>query len=85
MPKTKSKTKFKTDNFDLMEYLQLYHNSKFNLYIKDSQLFQSGKGIYTHDYIPGNSFIDFYEGNLIEFIKGGSELFVSYGDSYWSN
>jgi hypothetical protein len=75
MPKTKSKTKSKTDNFDLMEYLQLYHNSKFDLYIKDSQLFQSGKGVYTHDYIPANSFIDFYEGNLIEFIKGGIYYF----------
>ena len=75
MPKTKSKTKSKTDNFDLMEYLQLYHNSKFDLYIKDSQLFQSGKGVYTHDYIPANSFIDLYEGHLIEFIKGGTYYF----------
>ena len=73
MPKTKSKSK--TDNFDLMEYLQLYHNSKFNLYIDDSQLFQSGKGVYTNDFIPANSFVDFYEGNLIEFIKGGIYYF----------
>jgi len=72
---TKSKKSIKSDKFDFMEYLQLYHNSKFNLYIKDSQLFQSGKGVYTHDYIPANSFIDFYEGDLVEFIKGGTYFF----------
>ena len=55
-----------------MEYLQLYHNSAFDLYIKDSQLYQSGKGVFTRDFIPAKTFIDFYQGNLIQFIKGGT-------------
>jgi hypothetical protein len=71
---TKSK-KTKSDNFDFTEYLQLYHNSPFNLYIKDSQLYQSGQGVFTHDFIPAKSFIDFYQGYLTEFIKGGTYFY----------
>ena len=72
---TKSKKSIKSDKFDFMEYLQLYHNSSFNLYIKDSQLFQSGKGVFTHDFIPANTFIDFYQGYLSEHIKGGTYFY----------
>ena len=68
---TKSEsTKF--EKFDFMEYLQLYHNSAFDLYIKDSQLYQSGKGVFTRDFIPAKTFIDFYQGCLFQFIKGGT-------------
>lgn len=42
------------------------HESGFNLYIEDSQLKNSGLGVYTNDDIPENTIIDEYRGELIE-------------------
>jgi hypothetical protein len=74
MPKPK-KTKSNFPKFDLLEYLQLYHNSKFNLYVKPSNLTEAGLGVFTHDFIPANTFVDFYEGFLSEYFKGGNYFF----------
>ena len=53
------------------EELQLYHKSSFDLYVKKSNIPNSGYGVFTKSFIPKDSFIDFYYGNLSTAIKGG--------------
>ena len=65
----------KSKEFDFFNFLNLYHNSKFNLYIKESQLYQAGYGVYTHDLIPANTFIDYYEGVVMSSSMGGNYFF----------
>jgi SET domain-containing protein len=43
-----------------------YHNSKFNLYLQESQISDSGIGVYTKDIIPPNTMIDEYLGDIME-------------------
>ena len=51
-----------------MEY---YHKSNFNLYLKESQLKNSGFGVFTNNFIPANTYIDEYFGDHMS-ITGGS-------------
>lgn len=44
-----------------------FHNSKFNLYIKKSQIENSGLGVYTADFIENNNLIDEYIGDIVTF------------------
>lgn len=55
--------------------LNFFHNSKFNLYIKESSLKYAGLGIFTRDFIPSNTFIDYYEGDLTTCLIGGTYFF----------
>jgi hypothetical protein len=66
--------KKKKDN-DPLKYLDLYHNSSFNLFIKNSNLVNAGYGVFTHDFIPKNSFIDYYTGDIYESSLGGTYYF----------
>jgi hypothetical protein len=63
------------------EELQLYHKSSFDLYVKKSNIPNSGYGVFTKSFIPKDSFIDFYYGNLCTSIKGGS-YFIYINDEY---
>lgn len=44
-----------------------FHHSIFSLEIKPSQIKNAGKGVYTMDTIPKNTFIDFYTGHIIPY------------------
>ena len=142
--KSKNKSKSKHLYQYEEEKPEYYHNSKFDLMIKQSQIKEAGLGVFTNMFIPANTFIDFYRGIKCYGLKGGnyffslnnmvgidaqsyprcymamindvyksnhsincefiideenktieiysskdiepeSELFISYGDSYWSN
>lgn len=54
-----------------------YHNSFFNLYLKESQIPQSGFGVYTKDVIPANTMIDEYVGDIMENWGGAYVLYVN--------
>ena len=54
---------------------EYYHNSKFDLQINKSQIKEAGLGVFTNDFIPNNTFIDFYKGNKCYGLKGGSYFF----------
>jgi hypothetical protein len=58
-----------------------YHNSIFNLYLKESQIPESGLGIYTKDIISANTMIDEYLGDIIEKYGGPYALCVK--DNYY--
>ena len=60
MPKKKSKYLYTPIIKNTPFY---YHNSKFNLEIKESGIKNAGFGVFTNDFIPKNTFIDFYTGN----------------------
>lgn len=66
--------KKKKDNYQL-KYLDLYHNSSFNLFIKNSNLINAGYGVFTHDFIPKDSFIDYYTGDIYDYVTGGTYYF----------
>jgi len=55
---------------------EYYHNSKFNLRIDKSQIKEAGLGVFTNDFIPANTFIDYYKGNTCSGIKSGSYFFA---------
>lgn len=52
-----------------------YHTSKFNLIIKGSQIKGGGNGVYTMDDIPKNTFIDYYQGDIIDYFSTGEYYF----------
>lgn len=47
------------------------HNSQFNLFIAPSQIPNAGLGVFTKDFIPANSLIDEYFGDIYSFNPGG--------------
>jgi hypothetical protein len=55
-----------------MEY---YHKSKFDLYIDNSSIVNSGLGVFTKTFIPKDSFIDEYYGEIIDYLFGGDYYF----------
>jgi hypothetical protein len=54
-----------------------YHHSRFNLYLKESQIPESGLGVYTKDVIPSNTIIDEYLGDVLENGGGAYVLYVN--------
>lgn len=46
------------------EDIKYYHNSKFNLTIKNSCVPDAGLGVFTNDFIPHNTHIDYYYGHI---------------------
>jgi len=44
-----------------------FHHSTFSLEIKPSQIKDAGMGVYTLDFIPNHSFIDYYVGDLYKY------------------
>ncbi len=58
-----------------LESLQLYHKSKFDLYIQKSQIPFAGYGVFTRSFIPKNSYIDDYYGEIIDYMCGGEYSF----------
>jgi SET domain-containing protein len=54
---------------------QYYHKSKFNLYIDNSKIINSGLGVFTKEFIPKDSFIDEYYGEIIDYLYGGDYYF----------
>lgn len=55
--------------------LDLYHNSSFDLFIKDSNSVNAGYGVFTHDFIPKDNFIDYYTGDIYDYVTGGTYYF----------
>ncbi len=53
-----------------------YHTSKFNLIIKESQLYNGGLGVYTNEYIEKNTIIDEYYGEKLTTAIGGSYVLM---------
>lgn len=52
-----------------------YHNSTFNLYLDKSKICNGGIGVFTKSFIPKNSLIDEYFGELIYGFFGGEYYF----------
>lgn len=52
-----------------------YHNSSFDLYIKTSNIHNGGLGVFTSSFIPKDSLIDEYSGELKIGIFGGEYYF----------
>jgi hypothetical protein len=65
------KKKNKNNYFYQEEKEEYYHNSRYNLYIKKSLIEDAGYGLFTNDFIPNNTFIDYYEGEIKYFCKTG--------------
>jgi hypothetical protein len=63
---------------------EYYHNSKYNLKIHNSNIKLAGKGVFTEEPIPINSFIDFYTGDSYYNVKCGM-YFVEISDIYGIN
>lgn len=59
----------------ILEIEQYYHTSKFNLEIRDSQIKNAGKGVFTNEEIPNNTFIDYYYGDICHHLKCGDYYF----------
>jgi len=55
--------------------LDLYHNSSYNLYISKSNISNAGLGVFTKDFIPKDTLIDFYYGEYTESLPGGEYFF----------
>lgn len=55
--------------------LNLYHKSKYNLYIDKSKIENSGFGVFTNDFIPKDTLIDEYFGEYTESLPGGEYFF----------
>ena len=53
-----------------------YHTSKFDLYLAQSQLANSGLGVYTREFIPTNTLIDEYCGSLTSVLGGSYVLYI---------
>lgn len=63
--------------------LDLFHNSSFDLFIKESNLINAGYGVFTHDFIPKGSFIDYYVGDIYESsFGGGGTYYFHINDQY---
>lgn len=45
---------------------KFFHTSQYNLYIKQSQIQNSGLGVYTSDFIANNTLIDEYIGDIVK-------------------
>ena len=74
--KYKSKYKSKHKYTYIEEVVEYYHNSKVRLRIDKSQIKEAGLGVFTDDFIPANTFIDYYNGNKCYGIKGGLYFFA---------
>lgn len=79
--KNKNKQKDKHNYIYLPPKEEYYHNSNFNLIIKPSNIHNSGKGVFTLDFIPSNTFIDYYEGIVMNYLSCGS-YFLKICDNY---
>jgi len=51
---------------------EYYNNSCFELEIKDSNIKNAGKGVFTLEFIPNNTFIDEYTGIIMNHVFCGS-------------
>ena len=51
---------------------EFFHNSRFNLSIRNSNITFAGKGVFTEDFIPVNTFIDLYLGDICFYARCGS-------------
>lgn len=58
---------------------EYYHTSKFNLYVKESNIPNAGLGVYTHDTIPKNTRIDEYKGVISRYTGGAYALELTNG------
>ena len=57
---------------------KFYHTSKFDIYLATSNIPNGGLGVFTKEYIPANTYIDEYKGEVyIEPIRGSYVLQVS--------
>ena len=56
-----------------------YHTSKFNLFLAQSQLANSGLGVYTREFIPANTLIDEYYGTQSCLLGGSYVLYLKEG------
>ena len=57
------------------QYYQYYHKSKYNLCIDNSKITNSGFGVFSRDFIPKDSFVDEYYGDIINYLYGGDYYF----------
>ncbi len=62
-------------NNKYLESLKLYHMSQFSLYISNSNIVNSGYGVFTDSFIPKDSLIDEYLGTYTESLYGGEYFF----------
>ena len=62
-------------NNKYLDSLKLYHMSQFSLYISNSNITNSGYGVFTKSFIPKDSVIDEYSGTYTESLYGGEYFF----------
>lgn len=72
---TKDNVKMSMKDEKILQSLRPYTDSQFDLYIKKSNIQNSGFGIFTHDFIPKDSLIDQYMGQYVEGLYGGDYYF----------
>jgi hypothetical protein len=58
-----------------MNKSKYYHKSKFDLYINQSKIHNSGLGVFTGSFIPEDSYIDDYYGKYITWLFSGEYYF----------
>jgi len=58
-----------------LKKLKLYHKSAFDLYVDKSSIPNSGFGIFSRSYIPKETYIDDYYGEIVETYFGGEYYF----------
>jgi SET domain-containing protein len=81
MGKHKMIRKKDTGEFPLIipEY---YHTSQFNLEIRNSQIKGAGFGVFTNNFIPKNTFIDYYQGLLTKYSISMGRYYFKINDEY---
>lgn len=73
MPRHKYKV---TSNLSLTQNISFYHTSTFSLTIKQSQIPNAGQGVFTNDFIPSNTIIDEYRGDVHYISFSSSRYFL---------
>jgi hypothetical protein len=58
-----------------INYNNFYHKSNYDLYISQSNIINSGLGVFTQNFIPKNTCIDEYFGEYSESLLGGEYFF----------
>jgi hypothetical protein len=58
-----------------MSSFNFFHTSKFDLFIKESQIPCGGNGVYSRNFIPEDTFIDYYSGEIVDHLSTGEYYF----------
>lgn len=63
--------------------MKYYNNSKYNLFIQKSNIEKAGRGVFTKEFIPNNTFLGYYEGELINRKEATSNYCYELSENYF--